>query len=161
MQKVKLQCEGEIIEVDLEVAQQSVILKNMIEDTGKDGEIPLPNLKMDILKKIIEFCEHYREKKLPPMEKPLRTSNLAEIVDEWYANFIDVEKMDDLIDVVVASNFQDIDPQIELSCAKLASLIKGKSAEEIRKKFGIENDFTPEEEAQIREENKWAESVVN
>ena len=90
-----------------------------------------------------------------------RTSNLAEIVDEWYAKFIDVEKMDDLIDVVVASNFLDIDPLIELSCAKLASLIKGKSAEEIRKKFGIENDFTPEEEAQIREENKWAESVVN
>ena len=95
------------------------------------------------------------------MEKPLRTSNLAEIVDEWYANFIDLEKMDDQIDVVVASNFLDIDPLIELSCAKLASQIKGKSAEEIRKKFGIENDFTPEEEAQIREENKWAESVVN
>lgn len=105
MQKVRLQCENEIIEVDLEVAQQSVILKNMIEDTGKDGEIPLPNLKVSILKKIIEFCEHYRESKLAPMEKPLRTSNLAEIVDEWYANFIDLEKMDDLIDVVVASNF--------------------------------------------------------
>ena len=44
MQKVRLQCENEIIEVDLEVAQQSVILKNMIEDTGKDGEIPLPEL---------------------------------------------------------------------------------------------------------------------
>ena len=44
MQKVRLQCENEIIEVDLEVAQQSVILKNMIEHTGKDGEIPLPKL---------------------------------------------------------------------------------------------------------------------
>ena len=53
MQKVRLQCEGEIIEVDLDVAQQSVILKNMIEDTGKDGEIPLPNLKMDIAKIIM------------------------------------------------------------------------------------------------------------
>jgi len=70
MQKVRLQCEGEIIEVDLDVAQQSVILKNMIEDTGKDGEIPLPNLKMDILKRIIEFCEHYKDAKLPPLEKP-------------------------------------------------------------------------------------------
>jgi S-phase kinase-associated protein 1 len=150
-----------VIEVDLEVAQQSVILKNMIEDTGKDGEIPLPNLKMDILKKIIEFCEHYKDFKLAPLEKPLRTSNLEEIVDDWYANFINLDKMDELIDVVVASNFLDIDPLIELSCAKLASLIKGKSAEEIRKKFGIENDFTHEEEAQIREENKWAESVVN
>ena len=37
----------------------------------------------------------------------------------------------------------------------------GKSAEEIRQQFGIVNDFTPEEEAQIREENKWAEECAN
>jgi hypothetical protein len=32
-------------------------------------------------------------------------------------------------------------------------MIKGKTAEEIRKIFNIVNDFTPEEEAQIRKEN--------
>jgi len=26
--------------------------------------------------------------------------------------------------------------------------------------FHIENDFTPEEEAQIREENRWAEEAI-
>lgn len=36
-------------------------------------------------------------------------------------------------------------------------MIKGKSAEEIRKTFNITNDFTPEEEAQIKKENDWAE----
>jgi hypothetical protein len=36
-------------------------------------------------------------------------------------------------------------------------MIKGKSAEEIRQTFNIQNDFTPEEEAQIRRENEWAE----
>lgn len=36
---------------------------------------------------------------------------------------------------------------------------KGKSPEEIRKIFNIANDFTPEEEAHIREENKWAEDL--
>ena len=160
MQTVTLVCEGENFEVDLEVAQQSVILKNMIEDTGKQGEIPLSNLKIDTLKKIIEFCTHYKDAKMNPIEKPLKSNNLAEVVDEWYAKFIDLDKMDDIIDLVIAANYLDIDPLTELSCAKLASLIKGKSAEEIRKKFGIENDFTQEEEAQIREENKWSESVV-
>jgi hypothetical protein len=32
-------------------------------------------------------------------------------------------------------------------------MIKGKSAEEIRRTFNITNDFTPEEEAQIKKEN--------
>lgn len=32
-------------------------------------------------------------------------------------------------------------------------MIKGKQPEEIRKLFNIQNDFTPEEEAQIRREN--------
>ena len=36
-------------------------------------------------------------------------------------------------------------------------MIKGKSPEEIRKTFNIQNDFTPEEEDQIRRENEWAE----
>ena len=161
MQTVKLVCEGESLEVDLEVAQQSVILKNMIEDTGKEDSIPLNNLKLSTLKKVIEFCEHHKDVKLKPIDKPLRTNNLAEVVDKWYAEFIDLEKTDDIIDIVIAANYLDIDALTELSCAKLATLIKGKSTEEIRKKFGIENDFTPEEEAQIREENKWAENVVN
>ena len=32
-------------------------------------------------------------------------------------------------------------------------MIKGKTPEEIRKLFNIVNDFTPEEEAQIKKEN--------
>lgn len=39
-------------------------------------------------------------------------------------------------------------------------MIKGKSPEEIRKTFNITNDFTPEEEDQIRRENEWAEESV-
>lgn len=37
--------------------------------------------------------------------------------------------------------------------------LQGKTAEEIRKTFNIVNDFTPEEEAQVREENKWCEDA--
>lgn len=39
-------------------------------------------------------------------------------------------------------------------------MIKGKSPEEIRQTFNIVNDFTPEEEAQIRRENEWAEDYA-
>ena len=57
----------------------------------------------------------------------------------------------------MAANYLDIKSLLELSCAKVASLIKNKTVAEIRTFFNIENDFTPEEEAQIQEENRWAE----
>ena len=34
-----------------------------------------------------------------------------------------------------------------------------KQPEEIRSTFNITNDFSPEEEAQVREENKWCEEA--
>ena len=49
----------------------------------------------------------------------------------------------------------DIKSLLELASSKVASIIKGKTPEEIRKTFNIQNDFTPEEEQQIREENQW------
>ena len=36
-------------------------------------------------------------------------------------------------------------------------MIRGKTPDEIRKAFNIENDFTAEEEEQIRKENEWVE----
>lgn len=35
-------------------------------------------------------------------------------------------------------------------------MIKGKTPDEIRKIFNIKNDFTPEEEEEVRRENQWA-----
>ena len=161
MAKVNLLCGTERLEIDLEVAQKSTILRNMIEDTGKEGEIPIPNIQLPILKKVIEYCEHYRSTTPKEIKKPLVSKNLLENgVDEWDASFIEMEQMDDLIDLIVAANFLDIEGLVHLGCAKIATFIKGQTVEEIREVFGIENDFTPQEEAQLREENRWAESAI-
>ena len=80
------------------------------------------------------------------------------VVQEWYANFIKIDQ-DTLFELILAANYMDIKPLLDLTCAAVASQIKGKSPEEIRKIFNIVNDFTPEEEAQVREENKWCEEA--
>lgn len=36
-------------------------------------------------------------------------------------------------------------------------MMKGKNPEELRRTFNIKNDFTAEEEDQIRKENAWCE----
>ena len=58
-----------------------------------------------------------------------------------------------------AANYMDIKPLLDLTCAKVASMIKGKTPEQIRKTFNITNDFTPEEEEAVRTENSWAEET--
>merc|ERR1719469_919817 len=88
--------------------------------------------------------------------QPLKSGVMSDLVDKWFAQFIDVEQVL-LFELVLAANYMDIKPLLDLSCAAVASMIKGKSAEEIRKIFNISNDFSPEEEAQVREENKWCE----
>lgn len=49
-----------------------------------------------------------------------------------------------------------------VSCRSLPayrSLTRSFADQEIRKQFNIVNDFTPEEEAQVREENRWCEDA--
>ncbi|KAG5313502.1 SKP1 protein, partial [Acromyrmex insinuator] len=45
----------------------------------------------------------------------------------------------------------------KIMCKTVANMIKGKTPEEIRKTFNIENDFTASEEEQVRKENGWCE----
>ncbi|KAK6773825.1 hypothetical protein RDI58_029064 [Solanum bulbocastanum] len=44
---------------------------------------------------------------------------------------------------------------LDLTCQTVATMIKGKTPEEICKTFNIKNDFTPEEEEEVRRENAW------
>ena len=157
MSKVKLvTSEGDVVDVDVEVASKSVLIKGMIDDSGVEEEIPLPNVKKSILLKIIEFCTHINTNSPPEIEKPLRSNNLGDVTSSYYSDFVNLDQ-EVLFELILSANYLDIKSLLELSCAKVASLIKNKSIPEIRKFFNIENDFTPEEEAQIMEENKWAE----
>ena len=93
----------------------------------------------------------------PQIGKPLRSTELADVTTPWYTDFVNGLEQEELFELILASNYLDIKPLLELTCAKVATMIKNKSIPDIRKFFSIENDFTPEEEAQIMEENKWAE----
>jgi S-phase kinase-associated protein 1 len=83
---------------------------------------------------------------------------MMDVVQEWYATFVAVDQQT-LFELILAANYLEIKPLQDLTCATVASLIKGKTPEEIRGIFGLVNDFTPEEEAQVIEENKWCEEA--
>ena len=107
---------------------------------------------------VIEFCKHHVNDPMPEIGKPLKSANMTEVAPEWDARFCEIDQ-EMLFECILAANYMDIKSLLDLTCAKVAALIKGKTPEEIRKTFNIVNDFTPEEEAQVREENKWCEET--
>lgn len=56
-EKITLRCGEETLQADLSVVKKSEVLKDMIEDTGGEGEIKIPNIDIKVLKKVIEYCE--------------------------------------------------------------------------------------------------------
>ncbi|KAI9013948.1 E3 ubiquitin ligase complex SCF subunit sconC [Phycomyces nitens] len=148
-----LSSDNDSFTVDKEVAERSVLIKNMLEDIGeRDAPIPLPNVTAKVLKKVIEWCEHHREDPVTQDDQERRNTD----IEEWDQKYMEVDQ-ETLFDIILAANYLDIKPLLDVGCKTVANMIKGKSAEDIRKTFNIVNDFTPEEAAQIKKENEWAE----
>ena len=66
---------------------------------------------------------------------------------------------DTVFDLILAANYMDVMPLMNLACAKIASLIKDKSSEELRVVFGVDQPFVAEDEAKLRKENLWVEEA--
>jgi len=79
-------------------------------------------------------------------------------VQAWYVDFLKREEAH-LFELILAANYMDIQPLIDLTCAAVAAMIKSKTPDELYAEFGITSDFTPEEEKKVREENQWAEEA--
>ncbi|KAM9332906.1 S-phase kinase-associated protein 1 [Pholidichthys leucotaenia] len=161
MPVIKLQSsDGEIFEVDVEIAKQSVTIKTMLEDLGMDDEgdddpVPLPNVNAAILKKVIQWCTHHKDDP-PPPEDDENKEKRTDDIPVWDQEFLKVDQ-GTLFELILAANYLDIKGLLDVTCKTVANMIKGKTPEEIRKTFNIKNDFTEEEEAQVRKENQWCE----
>lgn len=141
----------------LDVANQSVTVKNMLEDLGSDSDvpIPLPNVSSTVLEKVLAYCTYHHEHPTPQSEEK-KDDKISEDILPWDKDFCNVDQST-LFELILAANFLDIKPLLDLTCKTVANMIKGKTPEEIRKTFNIKNDFTPEEEEQVRKENEWCE----
>eukprot|EP00197_Chlamydomonas_leiostraca_P014708 CAMPEP_0202867936 /NCGR_PEP_ID=MMETSP1391-20130828/9767_1 /ASSEMBLY_ACC=CAM_ASM_000867 /TAXON_ID=1034604 /ORGANISM="Chlamydomonas leiostraca, Strain SAG 11-49" /LENGTH=157 /DNA_ID=CAMNT_0049548025 /DNA_START=47 /DNA_END=520 /DNA_ORIENTATION=+ len=151
--KVKLSSsDNQVFEVEEDVAFESQTVKNLIEDSGADELIPLPNVSGKILARVIEYCKYHVEAAKKVDDKPAKSED---DVKTWDAEFVKVDQST-LFDLILAANYLNIKGLLDLTCQTVAQMIKGKTPEEIRKTFNIKNDFTPEEEEEVRRENQWA-----
>lgn len=128
-----------------EVANKFGAVKNILE-INPHGDIPLLEVTSKILEKIIIFTKYH-------VENPLKED---ENMTHWDNEFFKLDNQD-LFDIIIAANYLDYKELLDLGCQSVANLIKGKSVDEIRKYFNIENDFEDDEIEQIRKENEWIE----
>ena len=114
-----------------EVAAKSGIIARMLDSVEDDClTVPLQDIKSDTFERVVAYLE---------------------------TDIFEAPKADeDLLALVVAANFLDVKPLLDTACQEVADRIKGKSPEDIRKLFGLENTYTPEEEAKVRQANAWA-----
>ncbi|CAL9027265.1 unnamed protein product [Prunus brigantina] len=137
-------------EVDETVARESQIIKYMIEDDCADECIPVPNVKGNILAKVIVYCKKHADAAKPD-------SKITEYdLRAWDQDFLDDVNQETIFDLILAANFLNIKSLLDLTCQHIADMIKGKTPAEIRKTFNLKDQFTPEEEEEVRRENQWA-----
>merc|ERR1711916_78905 len=90
------------------------------------------------------------------IEKPI-TKPLRESINEWDKAFLytDLVKGGNekdhglLIAVLIAADYMQIEPLRDLGVCCIADMVKGKTVNQIRDTFHIENDFDAEEQALI------------
>jgi len=113
----------------------SKLIKTSIENDTETTEVPIPGVLGDILKLVIDYCNHHEGVEPPIIEKPLRSKIMKDVCkDKWDAEFIDKigENRQTLYDLILAANYMDIKSLLHLGCAKVASLIKGQPLEKIK-----------------------------
>lgn len=143
--------DGETFEIEEAVALKSETIKHLVEDGCADNAIPLPNVDCATLSKVLEYCNNH-------VKEENDDDHDLKAWDKDYVMDIDLNR---LFDIIVAANYLDIKGLLDLTSQTVADNIKDYTPEKVRKVFNITNDFTPEEEAQIRDENKWAFEGVN
>lgn len=122
--------DSQAFEVDEAVAAKSQTIKYVIEDASCiDGGIPVPNVTGKILAKVLEYCKKHVE--------PTISGNDFK---DWDAEFINVDQAT-LFGLIMAADYLEINSLLDLTCQKMANMMKGK---------------TPEEEEEFRLEYRWA-----
>eukprot|EP00732_Lithocolla_globosa_P006461 Lithocolla_globosa_v1_NODE_7522_length_935_cov_14.888636.p1 type:complete len:297 gc:universal NODE_7522_length_935_cov_14.888636:892-2(-) len=156
--------DGQIFVVEKDVAFKMGLVSDLFGALGLglvqkvwkfSQKIPLPNVTSLILAKVIEYCVYHRDDPPPDPEDEMRERRTDDI-STWDQEYCKVDQ-GTLFELILAANYLNIKPLTDLACRTVANMIKGKDPDEIRKTFGIKNDFTPEEEEQIRRENEWCE----
>ncbi|XP_044506114.1 SKP1-like protein 14 [Mangifera indica] len=154
--KITLKAEdGHLFEIEKVAAMECLgTVNNFFEDDANDADnviVPIHNVSSAVLAQIIIYCNKHAGFREEEAEEPQKAEMRA-----FDDGFIKNQSVDMLKEILLAANYLNAKSLLTLTLDKFAERIKNKSVEYVREVFGIENDFTEEEEEKIRKENAWA-----
>lgn len=94
------------VQVERKVLERSRVLRDMLADLDGDTSTPIPISEVDMatMTKVIEWCEHYKDE--PPVKDKDADTNACKKstdIEEWDQRFIQVDQ-EMLFDIVMVSN---------------------------------------------------------
>lgn len=125
--------------VDSDDLMVSNLITVLLPSVQEEEEIPLYNVSQKEFAKIVEFTRYYRKEPMKTITKPIHDMNLG--VQPWYVEYVSTLQQEGgttIYDILKASTYLDIEPLQELICAHIASLLKGKECDELKKIFGLD-----------------------
>ena len=150
--KIKTEIDGKIIELSKKAAERSEIIKGMLQDYPDSPELLVKNVKGDDLIKIKEYLEHYEKEEPKEVDRPLKSKDFKECVNEFDYQFVSkIGNYDELKNLILSANFLNIKPLINLLSANIAHKIKGINSSAIRNIFHIK-ELNKEEQKQFEED---------
>jgi S-phase kinase-associated protein 1 len=151
--------DGKAFEVSKEAAARlSTVLSKMIAGGCSDGCIKLEKIGSETLEKVVDYCNKHADP-VPSAASSSSSSFLtapSKELEDWDRKLVDCLSQDALFNLTEASDSLVMDGLLDLTCRKIADLMRGKTIAEMRKMFNIKNDFTEEQEEEIRREYAWA-----
>ena len=138
------------IKVPKKIASKSAIIYMMIEDAGDVSEVvPLADKSctLHIIQRVVEYLQKHQEFEANGAED--------EQINAFDKEF--QEQSDEIIfQTILAANFLDIKNLLELMCKKVADEIKKcKTPDDIRDRWNIRQDYTPEEVEEVKKAHPW------
>ncbi len=160
--------DGTALHLDRDLfTSRSSLIADMLEDVAEDEHIdpiPLSNADCHSLCLIQSYLANYRNKKIPRIERPIRTNILEDVfgVSDWDVQFLTALTDLDLDRLMHTAHYLDINEIVELCCAKIAVDTKGPTWEEMEmgseaawaklldcKNYKLKNNYT------LNEEGNW------
>jgi len=101
---------------------------------------------------ILDFLELHGKDAMNPIEKPINKSNLSDLVQSQYVDYINSKSIDDIMQIIEAANYLCIEPLYALGLAHIVLRLKRLPIERFNTLYTVHHEFTPEEEARFRKQ---------